>query len=375
LIKGIHLTLLIGVGKPKPLSQEALNALTNVRITSASGNASGFQLSFSISTNSPSQTIFWFATRSLLPLMRVILVVTINGRPHVLIDGVITNVEVSPGTEKSHTTLSVTGSDLTAVMNYIDFSGLLYPAMPMEARVLLILSKYALLGIEPIVIPSILLDVPNPLEEIPRHEGTDLDYIKALADRVGYVFYLEPGPSVGSSIAYWGPEIKIGDPQPALNVNMDAFTNVKALTFSLDAEKKVVPIVMIHEPITKAIIPIPVPDFTPLSPPLGLLPPVPKKIAFMYEAAHLNAIRAAIIGMTKAARSADAVSASGSLDVLRYGRILNARQLVNVRGAGEAFDGLYYVTEVTHNIKPGEYTEDFKLSRNGLVSILDVLPI
>ena len=52
----------------------------------------------------------------------------------------------------------------------------------------------------------------------------------------------------------------------------------------------------------------------------------------------------------------------GSLDVLRYGRILNARQLVGVRGAGLAFDGMYYVNSVTHNIKRGEYKQNFTLS-------------
>jgi hypothetical protein len=33
-----------------------------------------------------------------------------------------------------------------------------------------------------------------------------------------------------------------------------------------------------------------------------------------------------------------------------------------------AFDGLYYVKSVTHNIKRGEYKQSFELSRNGLIS-------
>ncbi len=39
---------------------------------------------------------------------------------------------------------------------------------------------------------------------------------------MGYVFYVEPGPAPGTNIAYFGPEIKVGIPQPALNVDMDA---------------------------------------------------------------------------------------------------------------------------------------------------------
>ena len=43
--------------------------------------------------------------------------------------------------------------------------------------------------------------------------------------------------------------------------------------------------------------------------------------------------------------------------MLRYGRVLQARRLVGVRGAGMAFDGLYYVQSVTHTIKRGEYKQ------------------
>lgn len=81
-----------------------------------------------------------------------------------------------------------------------------------------------------------------------------------------------------------------------------------------------------------------------------------------------------LIGLAKAAKTADAVTGTGTLDVTRYGRVLKARQLVGVRGAGMAFDGLYYVKSVTHNIKRGEYKQSFTLARNGLISTLPVVP-
>ncbi|HLJ35927.1 MAG TPA: hypothetical protein VKU38_19875, partial [Ktedonobacteraceae bacterium] len=65
--------------------------------------------------------------------------------------------------------------------------------------------------------------------------------------------------------------------------------------------------------------------------------------------------------------SADVVSGSGQLDVVRYGQPLKARGLVGVRGASLAYDGLYYVTSVTHNIKRGEYKQSFNLVRDGLL--------
>jgi hypothetical protein len=48
--------------------------------------------------------------------------------------------------------------------------------------------------------------------------------------------------------------------------------------------------------------------------------------------------------------------------------------LVGVRGAGIAYDGLYYVNSVTHDIKRGEYKQSFQLSRDGLISLTPRVP-
>jgi hypothetical protein len=224
------------------------------------------------------------------------------------------------------------------------------------------------------VIPSVLVDIPIPIDRIPRQKGTDLKHIRRLADSVGYVFYLDPGPAVGTSIAYWGPQIKVGPVQPALGIDADASSNVEQLQFSFDNDHKTLPIVIIQEPTTKLPIPIAVGDITPLNPPLGLIPPIPKKIEITTVAAKWSAMRAALIAMAKASKSAECVRATGSLDVLRYGTVLKPRKLVGVRAAGTAFDGLYYVESVTHQIKRGEYKQSFELSRNGLVSTVSRIP-
>jgi hypothetical protein len=177
------------------------------------------------------------------------------------------------------------------------------------------------------------------------------------------------------NIAYWGPQIKIGIPQPALTINMDAHTNVESLSFSYDGFTKTQYVILIQETASKAIIPIPLPDITLLNPPLGLKPPIPFRVETMDDTAKMSLAQAAAIGMAKAAQSAEVISGSGSLDVLRYGRILKARQLVGVRGAGITYDGFYYVSSVTHTIKPGEYKQSFNLSRNRLISQTPSVPV
>jgi len=206
------------------------------------------------------------------------------------------------------------------------------------------------------------------------HKGTDLGYIDKLAWEVGYVFYVEPGPAPGTNIAYWGPEIKIGAPQPALNVNMDAHTNVESLNFSINGASKSTPTIYIQNDLTRVAIPIPILDIGPLNPPLGLLAPISARFTKMRDTSKLNPAQAAARGLAEASRTADVVTGTGSLDVLRYGRVLKARRLVGVRGAGLPFNGLYFVKKVTHKIKRGEYKQDFELARNGMISTVPRVP-
>ncbi|MGH8072129.1 MAG: hypothetical protein ACRERE_44240 [Candidatus Entotheonellia bacterium] len=375
MLKGIHLTLMIGPIVPVPVPRTVLDALDSVKvITTAGEGTSGFELSFTLSNRSPLHTLFLLSGGAGIPVVRVIIVATVNGMPQVLMDGMMTHHQVTPGSEAGQSTLTVKGQDLTALMDYLPLDGVPYPAMPPAARVLAMLAQYTAFGIAPMVIPSVLEEIPLPVDWIPRHKGTHLAYIQELALQAGYVFYIDPGPVPGANTAYWGPEIKVGAPQPALNINMDAHTNVESLSFSFDKEAKEIPVVFIQNQATKVPMLIPLPNINPLSPPLGLVPPLLPKITLLFDTAKLSPLQAALRGIAYAAQHADVVSGTGSLNVLRYGRVLKARQLVGVRGAGAAFDGLYYVKSVTHNIKRGEYTQDFTLSRNGLLSTLPKVP-
>ncbi len=114
-------------------------------------------------------------------MLRVIIVLTISGMPHVLMDGLMTRNQITPGGEPGRSTLTVTGVDLTQAMDLVPLDGFPYPATPPEARVALIVAKYAVFGIIPLVIPSLFTDVPIPIERFPTHQGTDLSYIKQLA--------------------------------------------------------------------------------------------------------------------------------------------------------------------------------------------------
>jgi len=379
LAKGIQLTVMIGPVVPIPVPQMVMDALDSVQVTTAAGSASGFQMSLQFSSKSALNTFFIIAgamnSGPATPALRVMLIVTLNGMPQPLFDGVMTNVEVHAGTGSTPGSVTVTGEDLTKVMDMFDFSGLPFPAMPIEARVALICAKYAMFGLIPLIIPTLFTDVPIPVDKIPAQQGTDLQYIRQLAASVGYVFYIETGPVPGTNIAYFGPEIKVGVPQPALNTDMDGFTNVENMSFSFDPTKGVLPVVFIQNQLTRIPIPIPIPNINPLQPPLGVLSTTLSNIKFLKDTAKMNPMQAISAGLSEASKSQDSVSANGSLNVLRYGRPLKARKLVGVRGAGVAYDGLYFVKSVTSTLKRGEFKQSFNLTRNGLVSITPRVPV
>jgi hypothetical protein len=350
-----------------PVPQPIVDALTAVQVTTSAGSASGFQLTFALSKKSLLNTTL-LPAGAFDPGIRVIVVVTVNSFPVVLMDGIITQHNVSPSNDPGQSTLTVTGEDLTLLMNLED-KQVPYPQLPVEGVLAFILKDYLIYGVIPLIIPPIQLIVENVLEKWYSQTGTDLEYINFIADGAGYVFYIEPGPAPGANIAYFGPEIRIGIPQPALNVNMDSETNVESLDFTFDGLARKQLTVTILDPIFQKVpIPIPIPDVSLLRPPLAIRPAQALRKKSLENTANLDPVRAALQGLAASAKP-DAIVGSGQLDVLRYGRPLKARQLVGVRGAGAAYDGLYYVSSVTHNIKRGEYKQSFRLGREGLISL------
>ncbi len=363
-----HLTLFIGpLPAPIPAPLPLIDALQSVEVTSGR-DRSGFQITFTIGKTSPLQL-------ALLPLgffdpmiTRVVIVAILRGIPSVLMDGVVTRQEMQPSNEPGRSTLTLTGEDLSILMDVVELR-VPYPAMSDAARIELILAKYAMFGVTPIVVPPPVDTVDSVTERFDTQDGTDREYIRSLAAQSGYVFYVEPGPLPMQSLAYFGPDVRLPVPQPALFVNSDADTNVESLNFSLDGLAKKQVIMFVYDPITHKIpIPVPIPDINPLHPPLGARQTPPARVKFASDTARLTPPEAAKRAFGYMLESADAVSGSGSLNVASYGWILRSRMLVGVCGAGISYDGMYYVDSVTHSIKRGEYKQNFQLSRDGLIS-------
>jgi hypothetical protein len=375
MLQGIHLTLLIGPGLPLPAPKPVMDALRSVQVTSGK-DKSGFQITFAMSKNSMLQTTLLPAGYFDPITTRVILIVTFAGLPNVIMDGVVTRQEMAPSSEPGQSTLTITGEDLSVLMDIVEIKRP-FIALDDTLTLLEVLAPYAAFGVVPLVMPPLFTDFMPPTEGWKAQTGTDLKLIQQIADANGYVFYVEPGPLPGQSIAYFGPDIRIPVPQAALSINMDAHTNVETMSFALDGLVKETLIVTIMDPVTRKIpIPLPIPNISVFQPPLGARPTPPAKLNFAKNVADktVSEVLKETVGRLLKG-STNAITVSGTLDVLRYGSVLRSRLLVGVRGAGITYDGLYYVDSVTHNIKRGEYKQSFQLSRDGLISITPKVPV
>jgi hypothetical protein len=181
MLKGkISISIMIGPGIPIPVPKAVIDALSEIEVTSEAGIAGGFSMVFNFSSRSPLNTLLLLIGEA-GPIIRTIIVVNVNGTPNVLMDGMIEHHQLTPNVQTGESTFTIMGSDLTSVMNYVDFSGLPFPCMPIEARIEFILAKYAILGVIPLVIPRIFYDIPIITENIPAQKGNDLQYITQLA--------------------------------------------------------------------------------------------------------------------------------------------------------------------------------------------------
>jgi hypothetical protein len=89
----IQLTLMMGPTVPVPVPKAVTEALESVEVRHAAGQRSGFQLTFKFSSDSILNTALLLMAE-IGPIVRVVLVATVNGVPQVLSDGVMTNHQV-----------------------------------------------------------------------------------------------------------------------------------------------------------------------------------------------------------------------------------------------------------------------------------------
>lgn len=360
---GVRLSLAVGREIPVPAPALVGDALRSLEVRTAYDGRDTFHLTFAVARDTPIDASI-IGLGLLEPPNRLTATLLFGVFPEVLIDGVITHVEFSAAPQSGASVMHVIGEDLTLMMD-LEEQNRTFPLRPDSVIVQELLAPYAVrYRILPAVTPT--TDVPLPTGRMPSQQGTDLAHIRSLAERNGFVFYVEPvAPFV--SRAYWGPDAPTST-QSAVNLGfLDSHRAVNsALEGSFDALASSAPNVSITEPTTGVSVPVTIPPLAQVPPVLRAATPLRRTIA--RTTAGLDPARAAQLGVAEAARGSDAVRVRGEIDGVRYGSVLRSRKLVGVRGMGLTWDGLYTVDEVTHRLEPGGYTQQFALKRGGFVS-------
>jgi hypothetical protein len=368
---GIRLILLLGKAIPLPAPYDVMRALSHVKVINEGDGNDGFQITFTLGKDTVADYGL-LAGGSLDPDQRVAIALLLGASLEPLVNGVIYNHQVTPSNEPGLSTLTVTGRDVSVLLD-LEEKNEQYKNQPDFLIVNRVLADYATDGVLPPYQVTPTADVPIELQRVTRQNETDLQFLRRLARRNGFVFYLEPRLP-GVTGAYWGSENRLGLPQPALSVNLGQATNVTTLSVTQDALAPVGSKGTFVEPITKTSLPIPpLPSLR--VPPLAPRPVAARRTTLQRGTARQNPAQAAVSVLAAVTGAPDAVSATGDLDTVRYGSVLRARRLVGVRGAGFTNDGVYYVSRVVHeiDIQQAKCTQSFTLKREGTGALLPVV--
>jgi hypothetical protein len=359
---GVRLQLLIGDTIPTPAPYEIVNALVDLEVRNETEHRDTFKITFRLGRERTADDFALIRSGVLDTERRVIVMMLFGARPEVLIDGIITRHQNMASNQPGQNQLVVFGESIALRLDLQERNET-YRNQSDSTIVnkILLRSDYTAYGLVPEVTPT--TDIPVETDRIPSQQNTDLQYIQSLAERNSFVFFIEPTAVPGVNKAYWGAENRQGLHQPPLTMNMGSATNVESFTAGFNTLAGVAPQVTITEPITGQAIAIPVPDLS--LPSLTSAPAPTLRTRISRDSANLSFSEGLLRALTASNESADAADANGVLDAAVYGQALRARRLVDVRGAGRTNNGTYYVKQVTHRIKPGEYKQHFSLAREG----------
>jgi phage protein D len=302
------------------------------------------------------------------PFSRMIIGLTLNGTPKILLDGMITHHEVNY-TDAGELLFTVTGEDVSVMMDLKEES-VLHPAQAEHIIATKLIATYARYGLTPDVKPPPTIETPLITDRIPSQQETDFAYLRRMAERFGYVFYIQPGPVSGVNTAYWGPVRSTGVPLPALTVDMGSFTNVSSANVRLDALSATIVEGKVQDRKTNQIQPINITkgNRSPLAK-TNVLQLHSKSRTTQFRGTGHSASRAKSIAQATVENSLDrSVALTGTLDTFIYNDILLVGKSIAVRGLGATHDGAYLIHQVSHSIQGNHYIQRFTLHRDGIGS-------
>ena len=195
--------------------------------------------------------------------------------------------------------------------------------------------------------------------------GTDIWFLRRLAQRNGYECYVEANASTGLIEGHFHPPRLEQGPQGVLSVNMGEATNVNSFNARHDMLRPTTARATGLDIGTRSDQPAQAESLS-----LRELGSEPSLNGGRRRRVLLSQMGLAETGelQTYAQAVVDgagwAITADGELNTVAYGGLLRAKRPVLVRGAGPQFNGTYFVQRVLHTFSGNSYTQRFTLYRN-----------
>jgi len=220
-VPSITYTLLIS---NSPASSELLEAVQEVQVENNCDMASIFRLRIAVGVgNTGDWTILSDDPfQPLTPVTTRMQVGTGLGEP--LISGYVTSHHLEIKNEPGQSYLEVVGMDATALMN-LEEKVAAWPNMADSDIASAIFGNY---GFTPRVERTQPVRQGDDVTTLQR--GTDIRFLRRLAERNGFECYVETDPTLNADVGHFHPPELQGTPQGPLSVNFGAETNVTSFT-------------------------------------------------------------------------------------------------------------------------------------------------
>ena len=287
-------------------------------------------------------------------------------------DGYITAVHVSLEGQPCSGNIEVSGMD-TSILMSLEEKITTWKNMADSDIVQQILSNY---GVQVQVDSTPTVHQENDTTIVQR--GTDIQFVRDLAQRNGMEFYFETDKESGKVIAYFRAPQLTGTPQPDLAIQFEEESNLRSFSARLSGQRPLN--VKTQQLDVKANSPNTAQSNdtqltklgdkdanTLIGGPLESLV-IPKEAqAQMLVLGPPTSDATELHTLVQAVRDEASwlIVAQGEINSDAYQRVLRPHRLVLVKGAGTPYNGKYYVTSVVHELRGvGSYLQRFEVRRN-----------
>lgn len=286
-------------------------------------------------------------------------------------DGYITNVDLDLGSEPRNSFLNVSGMDTTVLMS-LEEKIATWPNMADSDIVLQIVGDY---GVQAQADTTSTVHQQDDTTIVQR--GTDIQFVRDLAQKNGMEFYFETDDS-GTITAYFRAPQLSATPQPDLAIQFGDQSNLRSFSAHLSGQrplnvKTAQMDVGANSPNSSQVSAIQLTKLGDKDANTLIGGPLDTLVAPKDAQAQILVLAPPTSDATELQTIAQAVrdeagwliTASGEINSDAYQSVLRPHRLVLVKGAGKTYSGKYYVTRVVHEMNhQGDYIQRFEARRN-----------